>query len=112
MLPAPSPSLAYAAVLDDTGARLFVPRHALGASTQASVYGYGGDWFGRGTVDALSLVDDAAVTPTRAAPPMVAPRSSTMESPRKVGHTAAIAGRSMPGSVRRQKRATGLVNVC
>src|SRR6266852_166071 len=39
---------------------------------------------------------------------MVAPRSSTMESPRAVGHTAAIAGRSMPGSVRRQKRAIAI----
>src|SRR5712664_3953752 len=35
---------------------------------------------------------------------MVAPRSSTTESPRIVGHTAAIAGRSMPGSMRRQNR--------
>ena len=39
---------------------------------------------------------------------MVAPRSSTTESPRAVGHTAAIAGRSIPGSVRRLKRAIAI----
>ena len=36
---------------------------------------------------------------------MVAPRSSTTESPRAVGHIAAIAGRSIPGNMRRQNRA-------
>ena len=36
---------------------------------------------------------------------MVAPRSSTTESPRAVGHIAASAGRSMPGNMRRQNRA-------
>src|SRR3981081_4365097 len=36
---------------------------------------------------------------------MVAPRSSTTESPRIVGHIAASAGRSIPGSMRRQNRA-------
>ena len=39
---------------------------------------------------------------------MVAPRSSTTESPRAVGHIAAIAGRSMPGSMRRQNRAIAI----
>src|SRR5260370_10482525 len=39
---------------------------------------------------------------------MVAPRSSTTESPRMVGHTAAIAGRSILGSVRRLKRAIAI----
>jgi hypothetical protein len=32
---------------------------------------------------------------------MVAPRSSTTESPFSVGHSPAIAGRPMPGMVRR-----------
>ena len=36
---------------------------------------------------------------------MVAPRSSTTESPRAVGHIAASAGRSIPGNMRRQNRA-------
>ena len=39
---------------------------------------------------------------------MVAPRSSTTESPRVVGQIAAIAGRSMPGSMRRQNRAIAI----
>ncbi len=39
---------------------------------------------------------------------MVAPRSSTTESPRAVGHTAANAGRSIPGSMRRQNRAIAI----
>ena len=43
-----------------------------------------------------------------ASPPMVAPRSSITESPRAVGQIAAIAGRSMPGSMRRQNRAIAI----
>ena len=36
-----------------------------------------------------------------ASAPIEAPRSSTIEVPRSVGHSAAIAGRSMPGSILR-----------
>ena len=36
-----------------------------------------------------------------ASAPIEAPTSSTTDSPRKVGHSAAIAGRSMPGKVLR-----------
>jgi DNA-binding beta-propeller fold protein YncE len=47
-------SLAYSAVLDDTGARLFVPRHALGALGQ-------GSWWGATTVDVLATKSDTPV---------------------------------------------------
>jgi hypothetical protein len=39
---------------------------------------------------------------------MEAPRSSTTDSPRKVGHSAAMAGRSIPAMVRRLKRAIAI----
>src|SRR5712675_610462 len=39
---------------------------------------------------------------------MLAPRSSTTESPRIVGHTPAMAGRSIPGMVCRWKRAIAI----
>ncbi len=51
-------SLAYSAVLDEGGARLFVPRHALGALGQ-------GSWFGATTVDVLATAGDAPVLPRR-----------------------------------------------
>ena len=41
-------------------------------------------------------------------PPMLAPTSSTIDSPRSVGHSAAIAGRSMPAMVFRLKRAMAI----
>ncbi len=40
--------------------------------------------------------------------PIEAPTSSTTDSPRSVGHSAAIAGRSMPSSMRRLKRAIAI----
>ena len=43
----------------------------------------------------------ARSTRCSASAPIEAPTSSTIDSPRKVGHSAAIAGRSMPGSVLR-----------
>ena len=43
----------------------------------------------------------ASSTRWLASPPIEAPRSSTIDSPRRVGHRAAIAGRSMPGMVLR-----------
>lgn len=60
-------SLGYAATLSSDGHWLFVPRHALGTSTQPASYGITGDWFGRGTVDALALEGDVPVAPARAA---------------------------------------------
>src|SRR6476660_4159494 len=57
---------------------------------------------------AIALPITASRARCCASPPMVAPRSSTTESPRRVGHTAAIAGRSIPGSVRRLKRAIAI----
>ena len=51
-------SLAYSAVLDELGTRLFVPRHALGALGQ-------GSWFGAVTVDVLATANDAPVLPKR-----------------------------------------------
>ena len=43
----------------------------------------------------------ARSTRCSASAPIEAPTSSTIDSPRKVGHSAAIAGRSMPGRVLR-----------
>ena len=57
---------------------------------------------------AIALPMTASATRWCASPPIVAPRSSTTESPRRVGHTAAIAGRSMPGSMRRLNRAIAI----
>ncbi len=51
-------SLAYSALLDESGARLFVPRHALGALGQ-------GSWFGATTVDVLATAGDTPVLPRR-----------------------------------------------
>jgi DNA-binding beta-propeller fold protein YncE len=47
-------SLAYAAVMNPEGTRLFVPRHALGALGQ-------GSWFGAATVDVLATSNDTPV---------------------------------------------------
>lgn len=58
-------SLGYAATLSSDGAWLFVPRHALGTTSELYPSGSQGDWFGRGSVDALSLVDDKPVAPAR-----------------------------------------------
>ena len=56
-----------------------------------------------GIVAAVGVgVGGAAFAVTSA--PMVAPTSSTMLSPRMVGQRQAIAGRSMPGSIRRLNR--------
>lgn len=60
-------SLGYAATLSGDGSWLFVPRHALGTSSQLVPFWTAGDWFGRGTVDALSLADDKPVAPMRTA---------------------------------------------
>ncbi len=51
-------SLAYAAALSPDGARLFVPRHALGALGKRS-------WFGQPTVDVLLTADDTPLVPPR-----------------------------------------------
>lgn len=51
-------TLAYAAVLDEHGSRLFVPRHALGALGQ-------GSWYGATTVDVLATARDTPVLPKR-----------------------------------------------
>ena len=51
-------ALAYSALLDEGGARLFVPRHALGALGQ-------GSWFGATTVDVLATAGDTPVLPRR-----------------------------------------------
>ena len=49
----------------------------------------------------MALPITASVMRWCASPPIVAPTSSTTELPRDVGQIAAIAGRSMPGSMRR-----------
>lgn len=51
-------SLAYSAVLNEDGSRLFVPRHALGALGQ-------GSWFGAMTVDVMATRGDTPVLPKR-----------------------------------------------
>jgi DNA-binding beta-propeller fold protein YncE len=51
-------SLAYSAVLNDDGSRLFVARHALGALGQ-------GSWFGAMTLDVLATRLDTPVLPKR-----------------------------------------------
>lgn len=51
-------SLAYSAVLSPDGARLFVPRHALGAYGRSA-------WFGRPTVDVLLTTDESPLLPPR-----------------------------------------------
>ena len=53
-------SLAWSAVLDEGGARLFVPRHALGAMGQ-------GSWYGATTVDVLATANDAPALAKRTA---------------------------------------------
>ena len=50
---------------------------------------------------AIALPMTARSTRWSASAPIVAPTSSTTESPLSVGHSAAIAGRSIPGMVRR-----------
>ena len=51
-------SLAYAALLDPEGSKLYVARHALGALGDNA-------WFGASTVDVLSTVDDQPLAPRR-----------------------------------------------
>jgi hypothetical protein len=51
-------ALAYAAVLNEEGSRLFVPRHALGALGQ-------GSWFGAMTLDVMATRGDTPVLPKR-----------------------------------------------
>lgn len=51
-------SLAYSAALSPDAARLFVPRHALGAQGVHT-------WFGRVTVDVLLTADDTTLVPDR-----------------------------------------------
>ncbi len=52
-------SLAYAPALSPDGARLFVPRHALGG------VGWHTQWFGRPVVDVLVTSDDSPLAPLR-----------------------------------------------
>jgi cytochrome c peroxidase len=51
-------SLAYSAAISPDGARLFVPRHALGDTLQES-------WFGRAVVDVMLTADDSPLAPAR-----------------------------------------------
>ena len=53
---------------------------------------------------AMALPMAARLTRWVSSAPIEAPTSSTTDSPRKVGHSAAIAGRSMPSSIFRLKR--------
>ena len=60
------------------------------------------------TIRAIAAPMTARSTRCCASPPMVAPTSSTIDSPRSVGHIAAIAGRSIGAIVCRQNFAIAI----
>lgn len=67
----PSASLGYALTFDDTGTRLFVPRHALGtASRRNKNQSWASDpiWFGSSTVDTLIMPTEKPLIQPRPAP--------------------------------------------